>query len=103
MESRGSLSDRERWDRRYVEDPGLATLAPVPFLVSCSEWFPREGRALDVACGAGRNAVFLAEAGLLVHLQTDAVAEAVEEAVLEAADHLQRKARARGSRVPGSG
>lgn len=29
-------------------------------------WLPREGRALDLACGAGRNALALAERGLRV-------------------------------------
>jgi SAM-dependent methyltransferase len=53
------------WDERfrsgdYPQDPD-----PSPVLRGYVEEFP-EGRALDVATGTGRNAVFLAEAGYTV-------------------------------------
>ena len=53
------------WDERfrtgeYPQDP-----EPSPLLRRFVEAFP-DGRALDVACGTGRNAVFLAEAGYRV-------------------------------------
>jgi len=56
--------ERERWNRRYHEEPALAALEPSAFIVDHASLLPREGRALDVACGAGRNALFLAERGL---------------------------------------
>jgi SAM-dependent methyltransferase len=56
--------DRKRWDRRYHEEPRLASLEPAAFLVAHARELPPRGRALDVACGAGRNAIFLAERGL---------------------------------------
>ena len=57
-----SEDERERWDRRYAEGDYLPRTHPTPFLL---EWLPRipVGRALDVACGTGRNALRLAEAG----------------------------------------
>ncbi|HZV00864.1 MAG TPA: class I SAM-dependent methyltransferase [Planctomycetota bacterium] len=58
--------DRARWDKRYHEERHLASLAPLPFLVTNADLVPRAGRALDVACGAGRNAIFLAGLGLRV-------------------------------------
>ena len=59
-----SKADRDKWDRRYAED-SYRKHNPVSLL---HDWLPRlpVGRALDVACGAGRNAIFLAEAGFRV-------------------------------------
>ncbi len=53
---------REEWDRRYTGSELLWTAQPNRFLVDkSSDLSP--GRALDVACGEGRNAVWLAEQG----------------------------------------
>jgi len=56
--------DRNKWDQRYAED-SYQKNNPVTFL---EDWLPRlpVGRALDVACGAGRNTLFLAQAGYRV-------------------------------------
>jgi len=56
--------DRSKWNQRYAEDSYRKT-NPVELL---SDWLPRirAGRALDVACGAGRNALLLAESGFQV-------------------------------------
>ena len=40
--------------------------APNAFLASCRELLPKQGRALAIADGEGRNGVFLAECGLSV-------------------------------------
>jgi len=54
--------DREEWDRRYAGSELLWTAQANRFLVDESgDLSP--GRALDVACGEGRNAVWLAERG----------------------------------------
>ena len=39
---------------------------PSPWLLECGDLIPRNGRALEVACGRGRNALLLASAGLHV-------------------------------------
>lgn len=53
---------RERWDRRYAESELLWSAEPNRFVVA--ETSPlRPGRALDLACGEGRNAVWLASRG----------------------------------------
>jgi SAM-dependent methyltransferase len=49
------------WDRHY-SDPANVDFTPAPLLVEAAEWLP-PGRALDLACGAGRNALFLAGLG----------------------------------------
>jgi len=56
--------DREKWDRRYAED-SYRKGNPVSLL---QDWLPRigTGKALDVACGAGRNAIAMARAGFRV-------------------------------------
>jgi SAM-dependent methyltransferase len=51
---------REDWDRRHAEAGLLFGAEPNRFLVAEVEGL-EPGRALDLACGAGRNAVWLAE------------------------------------------
>ena len=58
-------SDREKWDQRYAEGAYRPRTWPSPFLVERLPELPR-GRALDLACGTGRNALCLAEAGFEV-------------------------------------
>jgi SAM-dependent methyltransferase len=53
------------WNRRYADKELLWTAQPNRFLVAETESLP-PGRALDLACGEGRNAVWLAERGWLV-------------------------------------
>lgn len=57
-----SEDERADWDRRYAEGDYQPRKEPSPLL---EEWLGSipVGRALDVACGAGRNALRLAEAG----------------------------------------
>mgnify|MGYP001824558624 FL=1 len=58
----GNAERRERWDKRYASKELVWSAGP-------NETFAREvaglqpGRALDVACGEGRNALWLAERG----------------------------------------
>ena len=56
-----SKQDRAKWNQRYAEDCYRKT-NPVTLV---SDWLPKipVGRALDVACGAGRNAILLAQTG----------------------------------------
>jgi SAM-dependent methyltransferase len=49
------------WDQHY-SDPANLDFTPVPLLVQAAELL-RPGRALDLACGAGRNTLFLASLG----------------------------------------
>ena len=53
------------WIRRWAEGDYHARSQPSALLVA---WAPRlpKGRALDLACGNGRNALFLAEQGFTV-------------------------------------
>ena len=59
-----SQIDREKWDQRYTED-SYNKKNPVTLVADWLAQIP-VGRALDVACGAGRNALFLAQAGYRV-------------------------------------
>jgi 2-polyprenyl-3-methyl-5-hydroxy-6-metoxy-1,4-benzoquinol methylase len=54
--------DKDIWDRRYADRELVWTVQPNQFLVQEVEGLP-PGRALDLACGEGRNAVWLAERG----------------------------------------
>ncbi len=54
--------DAATWDRRYGEHELVWTSQPNRFLVAETEDLP-PSRALDLACGEGRNAVWLAERG----------------------------------------
>ena len=56
--------DRQKWDQRYAED-SYRKGNPVTLV---EDWVDRipQGRALDVACGAGRNSILLAQRGFAV-------------------------------------
>jgi 2-polyprenyl-3-methyl-5-hydroxy-6-metoxy-1,4-benzoquinol methylase len=57
--------EREDWNRKHGEGGPLFGPDPNRFLVAEVDGLA-PGRALDVACGAGRNAVWLAERGWTV-------------------------------------
>lgn len=59
--------DRERWNARWRERAADLEDAS-PFLVANARLLPSTGRALDLAGGAGRNAIWLARRGLDVTL-----------------------------------
>ncbi len=63
--ARSGSMDREQWDRHYGGDELVWTSAPNRFLVSEVAALP-PGRAVDLACGEGRNAIWLAERGWTV-------------------------------------
>ena len=56
------MSDAEHWDGRWAEagPPG----DPEPWLVRAADLLPSSGRAVDLAGGQGRNALWLAGLGL---------------------------------------
>ncbi|WP_191495660.1 class I SAM-dependent methyltransferase [Mycobacterium simulans] len=70
-------ADRRRWDERY-ESLGpvpVGALEPPGFVAPHVDVFPTAGTALDLACGQGRGAVWLARRGLhVVGLDVSAVA-----------------------------
>jgi len=60
-----SEADRLKWDERYESGAYEDRKYPTELLERWVARLPR-GRALDIACGAGRNALFLAEHGYAV-------------------------------------
>ena len=76
-----SRDDQIRWDRQYAErqtkqDAALFLRA----IFESQHWDVPAGRALDIACGSGRNALFLAEKGLeITGVDISAVALALAE------------------------
>ena len=71
-----SEADKARWDQRYRDGAYSTRHAPSVLL---THWVPRidtdSPRALDVACGAGRNAIFLSGMGFeVVAVDVSAVA-----------------------------
>jgi 2-polyprenyl-3-methyl-5-hydroxy-6-metoxy-1,4-benzoquinol methylase len=78
------MGDRERWDRRHAEKPGAEE--PSDFLTEVfysNHWNAPRGKALDLATGAGRNAIFVADQGfevLGIDISPVALAEAQRRA-----------------------
>src|SRR5271167_4612082 len=78
---------RIEWDRRYGKG-SHHSLTPDPFLVSAYQnfiapSFPKPGRALDLAGGVGRHALFLGERGwdvTLMDISDTGLAEAKHQA-----------------------
>lgn len=60
--------ERARWNERYGRGAGPVGLEPSAWLADHRELLERgpRGRALDIACGMGRNALFLAGLGFHV-------------------------------------
>ena len=56
-------SDREKWDHKYLVSRGPAT-QPSSLITALAPHLPKTGRALDIAGGAGRHAIWLAQRGL---------------------------------------
>lgn len=55
-------SDREHWDSAHARARSGGASAPAAFLAEHADLL-RPGRTLDLACGRGRNARFLADRG----------------------------------------
>jgi SAM-dependent methyltransferase len=57
------IEDKERWNKRHVEKPMRTNVEPiVQKYINMAE----VGKALDIACGVGRNTHFLVEKGFFV-------------------------------------
>jgi 2-polyprenyl-3-methyl-5-hydroxy-6-metoxy-1,4-benzoquinol methylase len=65
----------DRWDRKYAGAQDSGTAATV--LSDNLHLLPRSGKALDIACGLGANAMLLASRGLETHAW-DASSVAIE-------------------------
>ncbi len=77
--------DQEFWDRRYAEHHRVWSGNPNPHLVSTASALP-PGRALDVGCGEGADALWLARSGWRVtgvDISEVALGRAREQARLE--------------------
>lgn len=75
-----SEADRQRWNQRYREGAYGAREHPAAWLRDCLERIDSRGgrmTVLDLACGAGRNALHLATAGHRVYA-VDIAGEALE-------------------------
>jgi len=71
-----------KWNNRWREKTDQPFLVD-PWLLAVASFLPTAGRALDLACGRGRNALFLAERGLSV-TALDISAEALDQLRAEA-------------------
>jgi tellurite methyltransferase len=80
-----SRAERDKWDARYRAGAYAERAHPTALLADWLDRLPR-GRALDVACGAGRNALFLAAAGYAVDA-VDISSAGLERGSAAAAEH----------------
>lgn len=60
-----NTEDQARWDERYASGDYRPSLEPSPLVREMAD-HARKGKALVLACGAGRNALFLAAEGFEV-------------------------------------
>lgn len=74
-------SDKEKWDRKYAREDLYQEVSRV--VLAYQHWIPSEGKALDVAGGTGRHAIWLAQRGLDVSL-VDVSSEALRRAAIRA-------------------
>ena len=76
-------SDKEKWDRKYAKQDLYQEVSQV--VLAYQHWIPSEGKALDVAGGTGRHAIWLAQRGLDVSL-VDVSSEALRQAAIRASE-----------------
>jgi SAM-dependent methyltransferase len=82
-----ALSDVERWNRKYAESAPHEGIRPDPLLLEHAVLLQGRGIALDVACGLGDNALYLAQLG------NDVFAVDISEAAIQRLVHRARKHR----------
>ncbi len=58
--------DRERWDERYLTGDWADVHHPARIVQDAEAWLDPPGLVLDLACGAGRNALHLARKGFTI-------------------------------------
>ena len=58
-------SDIQRWDNKYTSLTYTPRFTPDPLLLAHAELLTGRGRSLDVACGTGDNALYLAQRGYI--------------------------------------
>jgi SAM-dependent methyltransferase len=59
--------DRQRWNRKFLQGEHDST-QPSCIIAGIEHFLPRQGKSLDVAGGAGRHSLWLAQHGLTVTL-----------------------------------
>lgn len=93
-----SQSDREKWNQRYRDGayserqhPAMYLAEQLPYILSMTRVTAGDEplHALDLACGAGRNAFYLAESGYHVDA-IDVSAEALARAQRSDRDQAER-------------
>jgi len=92
---------REKWNRRWSERSGEA-LFPDPWLVCHADLLPT-GTALDLACGRGGNALFLARRGCQVtalDISEEALRQLASAARTENLPVVCRQVNLEGGRLP---
>lgn len=77
--------DRDKWNERYRSGNADRDARPARVLEENAHLLPRGGTALDLACGLGGNALFLARRGLDTHAW-----DIAEEALLRVARAARR-------------
>lgn len=60
------MNQRDKWNKRYATADAPSSRQACEVLRRNAALLPASGRALDLACGLGANALFLAERGLAV-------------------------------------
>jgi len=61
-----SIEDKQKWDKKYTQHSELLKPREPSVMVKKYANALKEKKALDLACGAGRNALFLANRGFTV-------------------------------------
>lgn len=56
-----AIKDQIKWDKKYKETPKLLEKREVGIKLKEAIKYSKVGQALDIACGTGKNSIFLAE------------------------------------------
>ena len=60
------MADRQQWNERYRENLTVNSPTPAAVLIQNAHLLPKDGVAMDLACGLGGNAIYMVQRGLQV-------------------------------------
>lgn len=60
------FEDKARWNKKYQEKPMLTQVSSILSKYMSLAQVSKNSKALDIACGTGRNTIYMADAGFCV-------------------------------------
>lgn len=86
-----AIEDKEKWDKKYKNTPQLLKQRDVSIKLKSIINKTRGKKALDIACGGGKNSIFLAKNGFSIDAMdiSDVALESIEKKAFKNINTIQ--------------